>query len=160
MLEWVKGSADWLAAVTAGLIAAGAVGRWMVRRVRRFAAKLESAREALVGREEIRHPDTGAVLVPATPSLGQRLVGIETGQRLIEENLTSLSNTRTEMGDLTRKVGELTDQLGTHITESNELELARTKERDAMWHAIEAVATPTPWDGTERRTREAGGSNG
>lgn len=161
MLDWIKSSADWLAVVVGGLVAAGLVGRWLIRRGRRFAAKWDNAREALVGRDEIVHPDTGAVLVPATPGLGSRLAMIEDGQRLIEENLIVLSQTRAEMTDLSTAVGALGDQLGQHISEANALEMARTQEREEMWHAIQAVATPTPWDGTERRAaQQEEGSNG
>lgn len=144
MLDWMKASADWLAAVVAGLIAAGVIGRWILRRVRRFGEKWDNAREVLVGREEIRHPDTGRVLVPATPSLGHRLASIE-------ETIIATGAMREELQGLNQRVGDLADQLGQHVTEANELELARTREREEMWHAIQAVATPQPWDGNERR---------
>lgn len=145
MLEWIKNSADWLAVTVGGLIAAGLVARWVVKRVRAFASKWDNAREVLVGREEIRHPDTGRVLVPATPGLGKRIA-------TMEDTLVALGNTRSEMQDLTTKVGELTTAFEQHINESTVSEQARTKEREAMWHAIEAVATPAPWDGNERRS--------
>lgn len=149
MLDWIENSAGWIAGVAAGGGVVIVLARWVVKRGRAFARKWDRAREALVGREEIRHPDTGAVLVPATPGLGQRLVGIE-------GTLIALSDTRTEMNTLAGKVGELASQLEHHVTESRELELARTREREEMWHAIQAVATPMPWDGIERRGQTEG----
>lgn len=156
MLDWIKSSADWLAVTVGGIVAAALVLRWLAKRVRRSWVKWDNAREALVGREAILHPDTGRVLVEATPGLGQRLSSIEEGQRLIGQTLSTLGETQAETAELNRRVGELTDQLGNHITESNKLEMERTKEREAMWDAIRAVATPTPWDGTERRQIEGG----
>lgn len=144
MLDWIKSSADWLAVTFGGLVVLGIVGRWIVKRVRRWSVKLEQVREVLVGREEIRHPDSGRVLVDATPGIGMRLA-------TIEETLVVLGSTDRGLQELGQKVGELADQLGQHVTEANELELARTREREEMWHAIQAVATPNSWDGNERR---------
>lgn len=144
MLEWIKASADWLAVTAGGLVVLGVIGRWIVKRMRRWGGKLEQVREVLVGREEIRHPDSGRVLVDATPGIGMRLA-------TIEETLVALGNTDRRLQDVGLQVGTLTDQLSQHITEANELELARTHERDEMWQAIKAFAQ-APWDGTERRT--------
>lgn len=144
MLTWIKNSADWLAAVAAGLVAVGILYALIVKRARRFAAKWDNAREVLVGREAIVHPDSGEVLAEATPGLGKRLA-------TMESTLVALGNTDRGLQALAGQVGDLAEKFGQHVTESNELELARTREREEMWHAIQAVATPNPWDGTERR---------
>lgn len=154
LLDWVKSSADWLVAVVAGLAALAAISRFVLKRARRFAAKWDNAREVLVGREEIRHPDSGRVLVPETPGLGKRLANIEDTLIALgdtRDELRELGDTRSELHELGQRVGELTEQFGQHITEANDLELARTHEREEMWQAIRAVATPQPWDGAERR---------
>lgn len=150
MINYVLGALDdyagWIVGVLGGLTAVGVIARWLRKRVRTFAQKWDRAREALVGREEIRHPDTDTVLVPSTPGLGQRLAHIE-------ENLTVLSDTRTEMQALTQQVGELAGRFDLHVTESAELDLARAHEQSKMWDTITTIAKApaSPWDGTERR---------
>jgi hypothetical protein len=146
MLNWMQDSAGWIVGVFGGLTVLGVVGRWLRKRARAFGQKWDRAREALVGREEIRHPDTDAVLVKATPGLGQRLAHIE-------ENLTILSDTRSEMQALTQRVGDLAGRFEQHLTESQELDLARAQEQSKMWDTIKTIAEApaAPWDGTERR---------
>lgn len=138
--------AGWIVAVSAGLTTLVVGGRWIRKRFQRFSHKWDSAREALVGREEIRHPDTGAVLVKATPGLGQRLAHIE-------ENLTVLSDTRSEMQALTARVDSIASSLEQHTMESAEVWQARAQAESKMWDTIKTIAEapPAQWDGTERR---------
>ncbi|WBQ02935.1 hypothetical protein [Kribbella sp. CA-293567] len=149
MLALLDDYAGWIVGVLGGLTALGVVARWVRKRVQTFAQKWDRARETLVGREEIRHPDTAVVLVQATPGLGQRLAHIE-------QNLTALSDTRTEMQTLTQRVGDLTGRFDQHVTESQELDLARAREQSKMWDTIKTIAeAPSAhWDGVERRGTE------
>lgn len=138
--------AGWIVAVSAGATTLVVFWRWARKRLQRFSHKWDSAREALVGREEIRHPDTGAVLVKATPGLGQRLAHIE-------ENLTVLSDTRTEMQALTARVDSIATSLEQHTMESAEVWQARAQAEAKMWDTIKTIAEapPAQWDGIERR---------
>lgn len=137
MLDWIEDSAGWLAGVLAGLAALGVMSRWAVKRARTFSRKWDSAREALVGREEILHPDSGIVLVQATPGLGQRLAKIE-------DNLVTLSDTRSEMAAIVARVDSLAASFDAHTTASAEVWQTRSEEAKAMWEAIKAVAEAEP----------------
>lgn len=97
MLDFIKDSALWLTAVAAALgVLTGAVAWWW-KRGRRIAGKIDGALDALVGRPDILHPDTGEVLAPATPGLGVRLATIETA-------LVGLAETHLAMGTLSARV--------------------------------------------------------
>lgn len=138
--------AGWIVAIATGLTTLVVFGRWVRKRARQFSQKWDNAREALVGREEIRHPDTGIVLVKATPGLGQRLAHIE-------ENLTVLSDTRSEMQALTSRVDSIASSLEQHTMESAEVWAARAQAEAKMWDTIKTIAEspPAQWDGVERR---------
>lgn len=143
--------AGWIVGVLGGFTALGVVGRWLVRRARRFSRKVNDAADTLLGRDEIRHPDTGDVLVAATPGLGRRLASIETA-------LTTLSDTRSEMKALTSRVDSLATSFEQHSADSAQVWQARAEEATEMWRTIRTIAeapAAAPWDGAERRSTGA-----
>lgn len=137
MLSQIDDYAVWVAAVLGGITALAVIGRWIRKRVRNIARRANNAVDTLLGREEIRHPDTGVVLVPATPGLGERLA-------TMEDTLNNLSDTRAEMSALTARVDNLASSLEQHINESQELDIARAQEHSKMWDAIKAIAQSEP----------------
>ncbi|MEV6287393.1 hypothetical protein [Kribbella sp. NPDC051770] len=147
MLGQIDDYAGWIVGVLGGLTALGVVGRWVVKRVRRFSRKVNDAADTLLGRDEIRHPDTGDVLVQATPGLGRRLASIEGA-------LTSLSDTRSEMQALTARVDGLAASVDQHLADSAEVWSARAHAETKMWETINTIAkapAAEPWDGVDRR---------
>lgn len=134
MFELIQEYAGWIVGVSAGLSALG----WMVRKayqkVVAIARKLDNVADTLLGREEIRHPDTGRVLTPATPGLGVRLAHIEEALERLVETDARLSRLETKVED--------------HIVKALEMEKARAEEAKEMWKAIRAIASTTPdWGG-------------
>lgn len=123
-----------IVAIAAALGVLYKAGRWAWLKLRNGAHKFNSAAETLLGREEIRHPDTGVVLVEATPGLGQRLSGME-------HAIISLSQTQSEVAQVRREVANVAEQLTAHITASGEADKARVEESTEMWKAIRAIAS-------------------
>lgn len=111
--------------------------RWLGRKVVATYQKGDQAFDVLVGRPEILHPETGQVLVPATPGLGMRLA-------TMEHAIVSLSHVHRDVTELTERVEEVAETLDTHITESAENNRLRMQEQKAMWDAVQAVAKATP----------------
>lgn len=146
MLGQVDDYAGWIVGVLGGITALGVIGRWLGKRMMRVARRVNNAADTLLGRDEIRHPDTGVVLVPATPGLGERLA-------TMEDTLNNLSDTRAEMAALNSRVDSLATSFETHVTDSAKAEQSRSEEAKAMWDAIKAVAEAEPpqWDGADRR---------
>lgn len=106
-------------------------------KTRVVASKFNSATETILGREEILHPDTGHVIVPATPSLGQRIGGLE-------QTIVTLVETQTQVADLHQKVDTMSMAFHNHVNQSDESQKLRLEEQTAMWNAINAVAQSTP----------------
>jgi hypothetical protein len=71
----------------------------------------------------------------------------------IEENLTVLSDTRSEMQALTSRVDSIASSLEQHTMESAEVWAARAQAEAKMWDTIKTIAEspPAQWDGVERR---------
>jgi hypothetical protein len=130
LFEFVKDNAALIVSVAAaiGVLAAGV--RWTEKRLSRFSERWEASTDALLGREEIRHPDTGTVLVPATPGLGKRLADIE-------QTLTQLATT----DDRITRLEVWKDE---HLLDVMRRESERHEEAKAMWSALEAIAKAAP----------------
>lgn len=123
-------------AISATLAALGII--WLRLRstgvkLRRFWSKIDSAMDTLNGRGEILHPDTGSVLVEATPGLGVRLAHIEFA-------IVSLSETHAALKNLTVRVDSIDTRLTDHLTDTD----TAREEASEMWRAIAAVAEAEP----------------
>ena len=107
-----------------------AVGWRRGRRVFREGRKDARAfKDAILGREEILHPDTGAVLAPAVPGIGARMATIETA-------VVEMANTHLRVDRLEERVAHL---------EAKDIEraLARTESIELM-RTIDSALKSTP----------------
>lgn len=129
-INGVEDYAGWLVAVTAGGTALALVVRKVARSVTAAWRKVNEAFDTLLGRDEIRHPDTGEVLVPATPGLGRRLADMD----------SSIA----QLADNDDRITRLETKFDTHVEHSRKLEELRAEEATEMWKAIRAVAETTP----------------
>lgn len=86
-------------------------------------------KDAILGREEILHPDTGAVLAPAVPGIGSRMATIEAA-------VVEMANTHARVDRLEVRVTAL---------EAKDVEraLARTESIELM-RTIDAAIKSTP----------------
>lgn len=103
--------ADWLVASSAILGALWLLMRKAKAKTAAFVHKANAITETMLGREEIRHPDTGKVLVEATPGLGFRLAHME-------EAIVGLSNTQNALAHVTVRLDDLTTVVSEHIAEA------------------------------------------
>src|SRR5690606_11809705 len=90
-------AAGWITAILRALATLSGAVVWAFRRSRAFTAKVDGGLDSLVGRPDMVHPDTGEVLVPATPGLGPRLA-------TIEATLVELAETHALLTALTARV--------------------------------------------------------
>ena len=111
MFEVTAEAAAWVTGVTAGLAVLAGGARWLGKRVVLIVRKVDGAVDALVGRPALVHPDTGAVLVEATPGLGPRLATIEAA-------LVELTHTQRAIADLGVRVDDVSARLDRHLEES------------------------------------------
>ncbi|GAA0627405.1 hypothetical protein HPO96_37030 [Kribbella sandramycini] len=118
------------AAVVSALGVFLALGRRLWKRGRVLTTKLGAASDALLGRDAILHPDTGAELAPATPGLGIRLAGLE-------EAVATMARTQAEYAALSGQVTELAGALSAHVRSEDE----RNHE---MWAAIRELTARIP----------------
>lgn len=88
-----------IAGVVTAVWAALVILRKVLRKAGKTVGKLNSAAETLLGRDAIVHPDTGAVLAPATPSLGQRMAGLELAVHALTVVQTDVADLRRELHD-------------------------------------------------------------
>lgn len=100
MGQLISDYAQWLAGVGAGLTAAILVWRLVVPTIARFGHKINQVFEVMLGRDEIRHPDTDEVLAEATPPLGARFA-------LMEEAILQLSQSHRDISSLTERIVRL-----------------------------------------------------
>jgi hypothetical protein len=120
----------WIAAVVAGATALGLAYRATSKRARALGSKINESIDTLIGRDEIRHPDTGAVLVASTPGLGRRLADMEA--------------TLSRLADADDRISALESKFDRHVEQSRHLEELRANEATEMWKAIRAVAESSP----------------
>jgi len=129
--------AAWVVVVSGGLAILWRIASRTRSRVGGALSKWNAGFDTLNGRPAITHPDTGEVLVEATPGLGNRLARME-------DALVGLSDTRAELGELREQVVIVGNSLSQHIQESAAANSARAEEQTAMWNAIQAVAESRP----------------
>lgn len=88
--------------VTFGAAAAviAAFLRWVWPQVKTGVHVLVAFKNAVLGTEEVRHPDTGAVVVPAQPGLNARVASIEV-------TLTELARTHRRLDDHETRLARL-----------------------------------------------------
>lgn len=129
LLAGLPALAQWLLAVGGAVLLLAGPVRWVVQKTRRGSSKVGAAFDALLGRPEIRHPDTGQVLAEATPGLGARLAHME--QAIID------------LADTRREIVRLTERFDQHLLEAASRSVSQqtlAEEQKAMWQAIEAIA--------------------
>jgi len=103
------------AAVATALGVLVALGLRVERRLRAWACKGEAVAEILLGRDEIRHPETGQVLVPATPGLGLRISTIETTLQTLAEHQAGMETLTTDNARIWQAISQLRADLTHHI---------------------------------------------
>ena len=130
ILGAIDNYAGWLVAVVAGLTALTLLARKAVHGLASVARRVNDAFDTLLGRDEIRHPDTGVVLVPATPGLGRRLADME--------------STIARLADNEDRITRLEKKFDSHVEHSRHIEELRSEEATEMWKAIRAVAETSP----------------
>lgn len=84
--------AAWIVGVGAAVAVLVKLFLWTRTRYRTVKRNAVRAWGDVFGRDEVRHPSTGEVLLPATQSIGARLEGVERTQLHIAEALQSLAS--------------------------------------------------------------------
>lgn len=103
------------------------------RRVRRFVLEgrkdARAFKDAILGRDEIIHPETGVILAPAVPGIGARMATIETA-------VVEMASTHARVDRLEVRVANL---------EEKELERAQARtESIELMRTIEAAIRANP----------------
>lgn len=90
---------------------------------------MNAFKDAILGREEILHPETGVVLAPAVPGVGARMA-------TIEDAVVKMADTHLQVEDLRDRVS---------VLEKKDLEraMARTESIELM-RTIDAAIRSTP----------------
>lgn len=117
--------------------------RWVRPKIKSATDQVAAARDAILGREEIKDNITGRTLVPALPGLGVRMAYAEDTlahqqkqMDLLTDAVDRLANVQEQLNDLVRRVVAL---------EAQSIERVATKaEAVAAWRAIERVAEGQP----------------
>lgn len=110
MFDLIAGYADWILGVSAAVVLVLAGIRKLRRKSASIVSKINLGFETLAGRDEIRHPETGVVLVEATPPLGKRVATIEGA-------LVSLADTHSAIVALGGRVDSIDTKLNQHIAD-------------------------------------------
>lgn len=115
-----------IATALAALYAGWRKAKTVIREGRKDA---RAFKDAILGREEILHPDTGVILAPAVPGIGARMATIETA-------VVEMANTHLRVDRLEERVSHL---------EARDVEraLARTESIELM-RTIDAALKSTP----------------
>jgi hypothetical protein len=125
LTEIAVGTSAILAAITAIFMA------WRRARIAVKAGKQDARafKDAILGRDEIVHPETGVVLAPAVPGIGARMATIETA-------VVQMADTHLQVEDLRARVS---------VLEQKDLEraMARTESIE-MLRTIESAIRSTP----------------
>jgi uncharacterized protein YoxC len=128
---------EWIVGVSAGLVILYGLLVKVRKKVRKGMAKINQAIDTLLGREAVLHPETGDVLVEATPNLGSRFARME-------DAIVKMADTTTAVTALTKRVDDIAVTVSTHIRTSETEAITRHEEQKAMWDAIKAVAQSAP----------------
>lgn len=108
MLDLLAHYSEWIVGISAGLVLVVAAFRKVKAKGDYAVSRFNLGLETLVGRDEIRHPETQEVLVEATPPLGMRLARME-------EAVIRMADTHTAIITLTGRVDEMGNTLNAHI---------------------------------------------
>lgn len=144
MFTLISGYAAWIVGVGAAATLLITLYRKARKKIRLAWSKFTSTSEALLGRDEIRHPDTGEVLVEATPNIGARMARIEGAVVTLAETTATMVSLSARVDDVSLRVDEVALSLRDHITESTKNNELRMQEQTEMWKAVRAVANSTP----------------
>lgn len=123
-------NANWIVGSAGGLVLVWAFARKAGASIKIGLGKFKRLIEALIGRDEIRHPDTGALLVAAQPDLNSRLGNVENA-------VVRMADATTELARLSHRVDGIAVTLDNHVKES-------VQERAALWKAVELAVSPSP----------------
>lgn len=120
--------------ITVGAAAAVVLAfwRWAWPRIKGVARDLSAFKAAVLGRDEVTHPDTGQTLVPAQPGLGGRMATIEVAVTELLRNNRRLDDHEIRIGRLEQGVEERT--------------AARTETVELLRVVDTALKTPPPED--------------
>lgn len=99
--------------------------RWVWPLIKTGAHVLVSFKNAVLGTEEVRHPDTGAVLVPEQPGIGSRMATLEVAV--------------TELVRNNRRLDEHAVVLGSHDARLDRLEKASDERTAARTETVELL---------------------
>lgn len=113
MLEIAVNQTELVLAALAALGIIFALTRKVARKWKATASRTNLAFETLLGRDEVLHPETGVVVVEATPPLGMRFARME-------EAIVKMSETTAAVSGLSVRVECLGDALTQHITDCDE----------------------------------------
>lgn len=111
--------------VTALTIIGGAVV-WLRRVLKGFKNKAEQAFDAINGRDEVLHPETGEVLLESAPGIVQRVAVMEQTQHAIGESIKAIAETNSRLVGLEEQV-----QQGFEDIKSD-----KEEAHTALWQAI------------------------
>lgn len=113
--ENLDGYIGWAVAVLGGIGTLWLIARSVAKRIRGAWGKFDAAVDALVGRAEIKHPDTGEVLAEATPSLGVRLAKMDQNMEAMQLAIVHLAESNANIARLHERVDDLDKRLMAHI---------------------------------------------
>lgn len=106
--------------------------RWALPRLRGITHDLIAFKAAILGRDAVKHPETGVTLVPAQPGLGTRVASIELAVIQIARTHQRLDDHEQRLARLERGVEERT--------------AARTETVELLRVVDTALKTPPPED--------------
>ena len=111
------------------IIALGAAGavivgvwRWALPRIRSGARTYGAFKDAVLGREAVTHPDTGAEIIPASPGLGHRMSTVETAVVRLAESQARWDDHENRIARLEKAESERI------VSRAESIELLRTIE--------------------------------
>lgn len=116
-------------AVVTALTAIAIAWRKASRVAREGRKDVRAFKDAILGRDEIVHPETGKVLAPAVPGIGARMATIETAV--------------VEMANTHLRVDRLEERVSTLEAKDMERALARAESIELM-RTIESALNSTP----------------
>jgi hypothetical protein len=82
--------------------------RWVWPQITTGARVLIAFKNAVLGTDEVTHPDTGAVVVPAQPGMGNRMATLEVAVTELVRNNRRLDNHEARLDRLEKGVEERT----------------------------------------------------
>lgn len=115
MLQFAAEYLGWIVAIVGAVGTLGVVMQRGGKHVHHLYTKVNDVSDVLLGREEIRHPETGEVLAPAAPGIGARMATMERWAEETGHVLNKLADTQAELRRTNTRVDRLSDDLREHI---------------------------------------------